>query len=173
KNIKENITLFVNISPASLSSSDFVKYLISVIEKAKKENINIVVELTEQSLLENYELLEFLKKEYDFSFAIDDFGAGYSSIKVVQDLSILGIIDYLKIDGMLIKDIVLSNERKKLVELIVNFAQFHGLKTIGEFVENKETAEALRDIGIDYGQGYYFGKPKTLEELIKEKVFNK
>ncbi len=169
KKIKENITIFINISPASLSSTDFVKYLISTVEKGRKENVNIVVELTEQSLLENYEFLEFLKKEYNFSFAIDDFGgSGYSSIKVVQDLSILGIIDYLKIDGLLIKEVPKSEERKKLVELIVNFAKLHNLKTVGEFIENKETADILKKIGVDYGQGYYFGKPKIIEEILRE-----
>ncbi len=168
KRIKEDITIFVNISPASLSSSDFVKYLISVVEHARKQKVNIIVELTEQSLLENYELLQFLKNEYEFLFAIDDFGAGYSSIKVVQDLSILGIIDYLKIDGTLIKDMINSVERKRLVELIVNFARLHGLKTIGEFVENEDTANLLKEIGVDYGQGFYFGKPKTLKDITKE-----
>ncbi len=168
RKIQKEITIFVNISPASLSSSDFVNYLISVVENAKKQKVNIIVELTEQSLLENYELLDFLKKEYALTFAIDDFGAGYSSIRVVQDLSILGIIDYLKIDGMLIKDVVSSKKRKKLVELIVNFAKLHNLKTIGEFVENKDVADVLKEIGIDYGQGFFFGKPKILKELVKE-----
>ncbi len=162
-----DLRLFVNISPVSLSSSDFVKSLISTIEELKKKCITIVVELTEQSILENYELLKFLKDEYNFIFAIDDFGTGYSSIRVVQDLSILGIIDYLKIDGTLIRDIHRSKERKKLIELIVNFAKFHKLKTIGEFIENKETVELLRHLGVDYGQGFYFKKPTSIKELLK------
>ena len=167
KRLGKETKIFVNISPVSLSSSDFVKSLISTVEKAKKENIEIIVELTEQSLLENVEFLKFLKKDYKLTFAIDDFGTGYSSIKLVQDLSILGIIDFLKIDGNLIRDITNSNERRKLVELIVSFAKFHNLKTIGEFIEDKKTRDALKEIGVDYGQGFYFSKPKNIKELIR------
>ena len=168
KKLGKGTKIFVNISPVSLSSSDFVKSLISTVETAKKEDVEVIVELTEQSLLENFEFLKFLKKEYNLTFAIDDFGTGYSSIKLVQDLSILGIIDFLKIDGLLIKDISKSAERKKLVELIVSFAKFHNLKTIGEFIENKTIMDTLKDIGVDYGQGYYFSKPKNIKELIKD-----
>ena len=168
KKAKEKLTVFVNVSPVSLSSSDFVKEMISTVEKAKKEGVNIVIELTEKSILENPEFIKFLKNEYNLTFAIDDFGTGYSSIRTVQDLSILGIIDYLKIDGALIKDISTSEERKKLVELIVSFAKIHGLKTVAEFVENRETSQVLEEIGVDYGQGFYFGKPKNLNEVIGE-----
>jgi len=164
----KDITLFINVSPASLSSSDFVKEMISTVEKAKKENVHIVIELTEQSVLENPEFIKFLKDEYNLRFAIDDFGTGYSSMRTVQDLSILGIIDFLKIDGTLIRDISTSEERRKLVELIVSFAKIHGLKTIAEFVEDDKTAKILEEIEVDFGQGFYFGKPKNIGELIGE-----
>nr|WP_242462862.1 bifunctional diguanylate cyclase/phosphodiesterase [Persephonella atlantica] len=170
KNLK-SITdrLFINVSFLSISSSDFINMLIKQKEKLEQEGIDMIIELTEQSLLENIELIKFLKNRYDLTFAVDDFGIGYSSIRTVYDLSDVGAIRYLKIDGSLIKNIHTSERNIKPVETIVNFAKTLNLKVIAEYVENEKILKRLESLSVDYGQGFYLSKPSHIKELLKWK----
>ena len=161
-------TIFINVSAASISSPEFVKELVQKISRMKKEGIETIIELTEQSFLENIDLIKFLRKEQNFIFAVDDFGTGYSSVRTVYDLSEIDAIRYLKIDGSLIKNIDKSDKDIKPVETIVSFAKTLGLETIAEFVENKVIADKLKDIKVEYGQGYYFYKPSEIKNLITD-----
>ncbi len=72
--------------------------------------------------------------------------------------------DILKIDGCLIRDIETNNYSLSVVKSIVTFAKEQGLQTVAEFVENKAIFDIVRDLGVDYSQGYYFGKPKPMAE---------
>ena len=91
--------------------------------------------------------------------AIDDFGSGYSNFQHILTLN----VDYLKIDGSLIKDIIVNERTRIVVETIVDFAQKMGAKTIAEFVCNEEILQMVTSLGIDFAQGYYIGKPDTIE----------
>ncbi|WP_457622497.1 EAL domain-containing protein [Persephonella sp.] len=161
-------TIFINVSAISISSPEFVKELVEKIGKMKKEGVETIIELTEQSLLENIDLIKFLRKEQSFIFAVDDFGTGYSSVRTVYDLSEIDAIRYLKIDGSLVKNIDKSDKDIKPVETIVSFAKTLGLETIAEFVENRTIAEKLKGIKVEYGQGYYFYKPSDIKNLTTE-----
>ncbi len=163
-------TIFINVSADSISSPEFVKELVEKIGKMKKEGIETIIELTEQSFLENTELVKFLRKEQKFIFAVDDFGTGYSSVRTVYDLSEIDAIRYLKIDGSLIKNIDKSDKDIKPVETIVSFAKTLGLETIAEFVENKIIADKLKGIKVEYGQGYYFYKPSEIKNLMADLI---
>ncbi|WP_457640432.1 EAL domain-containing protein [Persephonella sp.] len=169
KNLLKKITnkIFLNISAISISSPDFIKEFIEKMNKIKKEGVDTIIELTEQSFLESIDLIKFMRNEYGFVFAVDDFGTGYSSIRTVYDLSEIDAIRYLKIDGSLIRNIDKSEKNIKPVETIVSFAKTLGLATIAEFVENESIANKLREISIDYGQGYFFYKPMSINNIIK------
>lgn len=91
--------------------------------------------------------------------AIDDFGAGYSNFERILEFE----PDIIKIDGSLIKNIQTDVFSRDLVETIVAFAKKQNIKTVGEFVENEAIFNILNEIGVDYSQGYYFGKPISLK----------
>ena len=159
-------TVFINVSSGSISSSHYIKIFLEEMKKINKKGLKVILELTEQSFLENMDLIRFLKENYDFSFAVDDFGTGYSSIRTVYDLSDIGAIRYLKIDGSMIKNLHKSDKNIKPVETIVSFAKTLNLKTVAEFVENEKIYLILKDIGIDYGQGYYYQKPEHIKKMV-------
>jgi EAL domain-containing protein (putative c-di-GMP-specific phosphodiesterase class I) len=91
-------------------------------------------------------------------FALDDFGSGLSSFAYLKSLP----VDFLKIDGVFVKDIVEDAIDRELVRAINEIGHVMGKQTIAEFVENKEILTALAEIGVDYVQGYELGKPTLL-----------
>jgi EAL domain-containing protein (putative c-di-GMP-specific phosphodiesterase class I) len=103
-------------------------------------------------------------KDEGFRFAIDDFGSGYSSFYYLKYLP----VDFLKIDGEFIKSLPNSPKDRIFIEGIVSVAKKMGIKTLAEFIENEEVLKVVKDLGIDYAQGYYFGKPEPLEEKLKK-----
>ncbi|MEA3384292.1 MAG: EAL domain-containing protein, partial [Campylobacterota bacterium] len=90
--------------------------------------------------------------------AIDDFGVGYSNFERLLEFE----PDILKIDGSLIRNITTDKYSQNIVETIVNFAKKQNIETIAEYVETEEIFDFLNEIGVDYSQGYYFGKPEKL-----------
>ena len=90
--------------------------------------------------------------------AIDDFGAGYSNFERLLEFS----PDILKIDGKLVKNIANDVYSKNIVETIVSFTKKQKIITIAEFVENEQIYNILAELGVDYSQGYYFGKPENI-----------
>lgn len=159
-------TIFINISPESLKSEDFINLLTRGMKTLKSKNIKLIVELTERSFLKNIEIVRFLHEEFGISFAVDDFGAGYSSLKTVIDLSETGLIEILKIDGSLIKDLKYSQRNMKIVRLISSMSRNLKIKAVAEFIENRELLKTVREMGIQLGQGYALGKPQPINEFI-------
>jgi PAS domain S-box-containing protein len=118
---------------------------------------NVTLEIVESSDFEEYtELNRFVKsmKEYGAKVAIDDFGHKNSNYSHIANID----FDYIKIDGQFVKNIENSVNRD-IVENIVALAKRRGIKTIAEYVENEEIFNIMKDIGVDYSQGYFFGKP--------------
>ena len=95
-------------------------------------------------------------------FALDDFGSGLSSFGYLKTLP----VDYLKIDGMFVKDIVDDPIDHAMVRSINEIGQVMGLKTIAEFVENDAILEKLKKIGVNYAQGYGISKPIPIEQAL-------
>ena len=91
--------------------------------------------------------------------AIDDFGTGYSNFEYIIKLN----VDFLKIDGSLIKNIHVNENIRLTVLTIVNFAKVLGLKTVAEFVHCKEVQDVVESLGIDFSQGYLFHEPEHLK----------
>ena len=150
--------LFVNLSPKSLIVSEFIG---RIHQLALDKNIapeRIVFELTERETVSNLNLLEKfvldLKLE-GFNFAIDDFGSGFSSFHYIKHFP----IDVIKIEGEFIRNMLNDDKYMAFVKSIVTLAQSLGIRTIAEFIEDEEVMDKVCELGIDYGQGYYLGRP--------------
>ena len=154
-------TVFVNVSFVSLLNEQYIEKFEEIIKK-----IDIVLELTEQKMVENLETIIELNKKYKINFAIDDFGSGYSSLKTVVDLAKNGVIKYLKIDGTLIQNIDKDFYLEKVAKIISVLGKELNLRVIAEFVENEKVLEVLKKTGVDLAQGFYLGKPEEIEVLF-------
>jgi EAL domain-containing protein (putative c-di-GMP-specific phosphodiesterase class I) len=122
-------------------------------------------EITETAVISNLtnatRLIDTLRA-MGCQFALDDFGVGLSSFGYLKSLA----VDYLKLDGCFIKNMTRDGTDYAMVQAINSVGQTLRIKTIAEFVENRETLEALREIGVDYAQGYGIAEPLPLEEAI-------
>ena len=95
-------------------------------------------------------------------FSLDDFGSGLASFEYLKTLP----IDYLKIDGMFVKDIVTDPIDRAMVKSIHEIGSVMGKTTIAEFVENTDILNELKSIGVHYAQGYLMGRPEPLDSII-------
>lgn len=157
---------FVNLSPQFLARRDLVEEMLNnVMDYCKTCGVTfgpikpIVFEITERQFLRNLDTLEAdLKPLLDFGFrlALDDFGSGYSSFLYLARLP----ISFLKIEGWLVANIRKQRKVAAIVESLAGFARREGIITVAECIEDAETARILRDMGVNLGQGWHFGKPK-------------
>ena len=155
----------INLSGKSLTTKSFPTKIINLINRTKLEPSKICFEITETAAITNLSVaIEFINKlkEVGFRFALDDFGSGLSSFGYLKNLP----VDYLKIDGMFVKDMANDVIDLEMVKSINNIGHVMGMKTIAEFVENDEILNKLEVIGVDYAQGYGVGKPLPLSELL-------
>lgn len=124
----------------------------------------IILEIEEAEAIESYnEIQEFLTaiKKYGTNIAIDDFGVGYSNFEYLLKLQ----ADYIKLDGTLIETICDDLNSKKVAKTIIDFAHLNHIQVIAESVSSKEIFENVKDLGVDFSQGYYLGKPNFWSEL--------
>lgn len=162
----------VNISINDIKNISTMKLLINKLNDCSREiSERLVFEILESEGIESYsEIHEFIEmvKKYGCKIAIDDFGSGYSNLTQLIDLH----IDYIKIDGSIIKKIEFDSNSQYIVKLLVDFAKRLGIKTIAEYVSTREIFEKVRELGVDYSQGYYFSEPqKKIESYCSvEKV---
>ena len=162
KNREENFS--INLSIDDIKDINIVNEIIETIIETNTAS-RITFEILESEEIENYqEVRNFSKriKEIGSKIAVDDFGTGYSNFEHILKLN----VDYVKIDGSLIKGMENNNKNRIIVETIVDFAKKIGAKTIAEFVYNEATYLISKEIGIDYLQGFYIGKPS--ENLIEK-----
>ncbi|BCD60938.1 MULTISPECIES: EAL domain-containing protein [unclassified Nitratiruptor] len=161
---KKNIAFSLNISIDDIIDPDFTKMIDELFRLYPNLQDKITFEILESASIADYEIVkEFIKKVKRFGakIAIDDFGSGYSNFEHLLNLQ----IDYIKIDGSLIKNIHKDKNAKLIVWMIVNFTQAADIKTVAEFVHSQEVYEAIKDIGIDYAQGFFLHKPSpTIDE---------
>jgi PAS domain S-box-containing protein/diguanylate cyclase (GGDEF)-like protein len=151
----------INLSMLDIANKDIMDYIYKEIELLEKEDSKrLVFELTEQESLDYDAIVDFSKKikcEHGCKIAIDDFGSGYSNFEHLIELD----MDYLKIDGSIIKRVVDNEDSRILTEAIVDFSKKLRLKTIAEFVSSQEIFDTLQEIGIDYIQGFHGnGEPR-------------
>ncbi len=160
----------INLSGQSLTSSDFLDFIMGQIKNTGVEASKVCFEITETLAISNLVAARtFIKtlKDLGCHFALDDFGSGLSSFGYLKNLP----VDYLKIDGMFVKDIVDDPIDHAMVKSINEIGQVMGMQTIAEFVENDEIKAMLAAIGVDYVQGYGVGIPLPFDEIVEETYF--
>jgi diguanylate cyclase (GGDEF)-like protein/PAS domain S-box-containing protein len=152
----------INLSVEDLLNSETMDFLYSM---AKKENIfkRMVIEIVESEELQSFDeihnILQRFKKAGS-KIAIDDFGSGYSTFDYLIYLN----ADYVKIDGSIVKLIEKDERAKDIVKSIIEFAKKSNMKTIAEYVSSVEIDTIVSELGVDYAQGFYRGKPA--EDII-------
>lgn len=153
---------FFNLFPRSFNDIEWVRGIPELVRGAGVPCESIVLELTEREALPNLTqvraVIEELR-ESKIAVALDDFGSGFSSFLYLKYLS----IDYVKIEGSFVRQIAVDERDRIMVAHINSMAHEFGLKTVAEFVEDEMTARMLADIGVDYAQGYYYGRPARPE----------
>ncbi len=165
--LEYKINVSINIDYVDILNPQIKTFLI---DKIKNNHIGryITLEILESEKVSNFNIVnDFINeaKEYGVKIAIDDFGTGFSNYENILNLN----TDYIKIDGSLIKRIdeeIYSN----LIKSIVLFSKKQNIKLIAEFVSDLKILRYVKNIGIDYSQGYYIGKPMKIEELFGEKI---
>ncbi|MDN5082734.1 bifunctional diguanylate cyclase/phosphodiesterase [Aliarcobacter butzleri] len=155
--------------------SEYISSFIIELLKEYKIGHRVVFEIVESEEIDNFRKInEFFVtiREYGCKIAIDDFGSGYSNFDYLAKLN----VDYIKIDGSLIKDILINKSSQNIVSMLVNFAKGQKVKTIAEFVSNKDILNKVRELGIDYVQGYYIKEPIAsidgLNDIISLREFS-
>ncbi len=156
----------INISGPSLSNKNFLGAIQRNLKESGVPPTKICMEITETNAISNLgAATNFIStmKRAGCHFALDDFGSGLSSFGYLKNLS----VDYLKIDGMFVRDIAVDPIDRAMVKSINEIAQVMGIKTIAEFVEDRKIWDMLRELGVNYGQGYYLGEPRLLDEFLE------
>jgi len=165
-----NITLSINLSGQALNDLELQRSLHDLLSQPDINPEQIIFEITETTAVSNFSSAQRLMNEIKSlgcSFAIDDFGVGFSSFYYLMHLP----VDYVKIDGSFIKSLNSSKEDQVLVRALAEIAQGLGKKTIAEFVENREILDILHEFGVHYAQGYYIGKPeKSIPSVSPENI---
>lgn len=159
--------LLVNLSALSYTDDLFLSFLVKTLEEANIDHDKLAFEITETAAVDNTDVAsKFITriKRFGCRFALDDFGSGFSNFAYLKKLP----IDYLKIDGSLVRNMCHDTIDKEMVRAINQIAHIVGAQTIAEFVENDEICKSLRGIGVDYGQGFGLQKPAILTNLLKE-----
>lgn len=156
-----DIIFSINLMIEDIKNEKTVNFLFSKLIETKVAN-RVVLEIVESEGIEKFEEVgDFIKKAKALGcrVAIDDFGTGYSNFEYIIKLN----VDFLKIDGSLIKNIHVNENIRLTVLTIVNFAKVLGIKTVAEFVHCKEVQDIVESLGIDFSQGYLFHEPEHLE----------
>jgi Amt family ammonium transporter len=152
---------WINLSGASIGDKRFAKFLMDAIERSPLPPGTINFEITEtaviRSVAEAGSLMMSLR-DMGCKFALDDFGSGLSSFGYLKKLP----VDYLKIDGMFIRDLLRDKTDRIFVKSIIDIAHTLNIKTVAEFIENDELLETVRELGADYAQGFAIGRPYVL-----------
>jgi len=158
-----NTTFSLNLSGTTLSDNSFIDYVNLLLEEHSISPSMICFEITETAAITNMATaIHFISKlkALGFQFSLDDFGAGLSSYAYLRNLP----VDYIKIDGSFVSGILKDPLNRSIVESINQVGHAIGIKTIAEWVDSAEVLDILNEIGVDYAQGFYLGKP---EKLIK------
>ena len=156
--------LEVNLSGQTMGDENFAAQVERELNATRIDPAQITFEITETAAVADVERARQMAndlKALGCKFALDDFGAGFASFYYVKHLP----IDYLKIDGEFIKDLPQAPADRLVVKALVDVCRGLKIKTIAEFVQDAETVSILRELGVDYAQGYFIGHPKPVAEL--------
>ncbi len=164
--LEMNLTGFgINVSGQSLADDGFNDFVVQSVLESGLSPDSICFEITESAAVKSIErALRFINgvRKIGCSVALDDFGTGYCSFAYLQDIP----VDFLKIDGMFVKNINDNALSEAIVRAVVGIAEVIGAATIGEFVEDAAIETRLEELGVDFGQGYGIGRPEPLADVL-------
>ncbi|NEW60471.1 EAL domain-containing protein, partial [Sulfurovum sp. bin170] len=158
-------SISINFSALDIEKTETRERFIFLLKENKLDAHRVTLELVEDEDISDFNLIRnFIKeiKSLGVKVAIDDFGVGYSNFERVLEYK----PNFLKIDGRLIRNLSTDKFAYSIVEAIVSFAKKENLQTIAEYVESEEIYDIICQMGVDYSQGYYFGKPDILQAYI-------
>jgi len=151
----------VNLSGRSLSTPKFVRNLLSLLDEFKVAREHIVFEVTESAKLTDLEeanrIIQILRNAGHI-VCLDDFGAGVSAFQYLIALH----VDVVKIDGAYVIDAMKNRRNRAVLKAMASMCRDLDIKTVAEMIEDEATADLVRECGIDYGQGYLYGRPSKL-----------
>lgn len=159
RDLPPHFRLSFNLFPSDISNGN-----VSGLTLTKNERLQVVFEITEEQKLSGDTVAEHIAqlKQAGAHIALDDFGTGYSNLDQIQNLD----FDYLKIDRSFVMDMDQGTIKSELIPFIVGVAERLNVSVVAEGVENETQAKLLSSLGVEYAQGYYFGKPMTFEQLL-------
>ena len=158
------LTLSVNISPSELSAPNFVESIADVLRSTDFDPRRLYLEITENIMIVSGDQANRIMsrlREFGIRISIDDFGAGYSSLRYLQELQ----IDILKVDRGFLGDGTKDHSGRAILRAIVNLASGFDLPVVAEGVETAEQLQLVRSIGCQYAQGELWGKPMSINEI--------
>ena len=157
----------INLSGQSIGNDEVLKFILEQLRRRVTEPEKICFEITETAAIADLaQANRFIQniKDQGCRFALDDFGTGFSSFTYLKQLP----VDYLKIDGSFVRDIASDSTDLAMVRSINEVGHVLGKQTIAEFVENTQTLELLRSVGVDFAQGYHLGRPAPIDSYFND-----
>lgn len=155
----------INLSGHSIVNSEFENFIRDLVSRHTLPIDHICFEITESVAVKSIARAQkFIMnmRELGFKFALDDFGVGYCSFNYLQQLD----VDVVKIDGVFVSSMLENATQFAMVKAIADVAHAMNIKTVAEYVDGPEVIKALTLIGVDYGQGYIFGKPQPIDKYL-------
>jgi EAL domain-containing protein (putative c-di-GMP-specific phosphodiesterase class I) len=159
-----DVTMSVNVSIRQLADTGLVDQVTAALRAAGLEPRNLVLEITESTLIENPQLVSTVLGELlglGVTVELDDFGTGYSSLTVLHDFP----GDTLKIDRAFVETMIDRSESETIVRSIVSLAHSLGLRVTAEGIERVDQLKALAALGCEFGQGYHFSRPLPADDI--------
>lgn len=160
------VHIAINVSNLTILDSSWLTLLTELVDATPDVGPRLTIEITETAVhgdLKNIARFCAEVQALGCMVALDDFGSGYTSFRQLKALS----IDFVKIDGSFIRDLTDNADSRFFVKTLLDFTRGFGLKSVAEFVETGEIAKMLMELGVDYLQGYYFGRPSNNRPWIK------
>jgi len=160
----KNKKVSVNISFDDIGNEETTSFIYEILEKNKEYSQFLEFEILESEEISDFdEVSKFITeiKKFNCVIGVDDFGAGYSNFNLLTLLD----IDFVKIDGSLIEKINTSKDLEIIVNTIANFSKEFKVKTVAEYVSNEDIYNKIKELNIDYCQGYYFDKPLSYDAI--------
>jgi EAL domain-containing protein (putative c-di-GMP-specific phosphodiesterase class I) len=159
------IGMSINVSGQSIGDETFIQSFTQFLKEARLPRSCISVELTEQAAITNLvhaTRMVGILTALGCGFALDDFGTGANSLTYLKTLQ----VSRVKIDGSFVRDILTDRNSLATVKSIVELAKGLGIETVAEYVETADIAKQMRLLGVDYAQGYAYGRPEPLSEVL-------
>ena len=160
----KNKRVSVNISFDDIANEETTAFIYEILEQNKEYTKFLEFEILESEEISDFnEVSKFISeiKKFDCIVGVDDFGAGYSNFNLLTLLD----IDFVKIDGSLIEKITTSKDLEIIVNTIANFSKEFKVKTVAEYVSNEDIYNKIKELNIDYCQGYYFDRPLSYDNV--------